>query len=260
MMLRWWPLFAIALVGWPLGGWLYARVGEEPWHLVPLCAALFLLVRAAPQGRPDAPPIGATIFVLAYAISRSALTPLLEACLLVVAATLAASPRFFGRRLEPGFGALLLLSLPVMPSLQMVVGYPLRVVSGTIAAALLRLGGMTATHAGAVLRVNGEILAVDAPCSGIAMWWTALLIAAWVAARSGASVGRTLGGALLATICVIFGNGLRSAALVQLQATRLIVPDWMHEGVGLTSFTLCAVAILFVLERALRGRRACSAS
>jgi len=259
-MNRWWLLFAIAFAGWPLGGWFAACIGEDPWHLLPLLAAFVLLVQADAPEKREAPPLGATIAMLAYAASQAFLTPSLQACLLVVAATLAASPSFFQRRLEPAFGALLLLSLPVIPLLQLFVGYPLRVISGTLAAGLLRVSGLAAEHAGAVLCVEGEIFAVDAPCSGIAMWWTALLIAAWVAARSRASVGRTLLGALLATVCVIFCNGLRSAALVQLQTMRFIVPDWMHEGVGLMTFALCAVGILFVLERAMRGGPRCSAS
>jgi len=246
---RAWPLFTIAAAGWSLLGWYVDRVVAEPRHLLPLGAALFLLIRRSSVARDEPPPLLATAAVLAFAAAIAFLPPLLATTLLAVTVALVASPRLFGRRLQPGFGGLLLLSLPTLPALELIAGYPLRVASGTIAAALLRTGGLAAGRAGTILQIDGELYSIDAPCSGIAMWWTALLVVAWIAARSNASIGRTLAGAGAATAIVVGGNALRSAALVHVELSRLPVPDWFHEAVGGIAFALCVAAIVALLGR-----------
>jgi len=227
---RWWPLLACAVAGWSLGGWYVGRVEADPWHLVPLAGALALLAGRRGEARDDPPPLTASLAMALFAVGVPFLPPLLSATCLAVAATLAASPCFFGRRLHAGFGGLLLLALPTLPALQLVVGYPLRVASGTLAAALLRVGGVPAARAGATLEVGGELYSIDAPCSGISMWWTALVVVAWLAARANASVGRTLAGAAVATALVVAGNALRSAALVRLELSRLPAPEWRSSS------------------------------
>jgi exosortase/archaeosortase family protein len=254
---RWWPLLAIAAAGWSLAGWFVDRLVSDPWHLLPLGAALYLLFSRRSAVRYDPPPVTATLVMFAFAFAIPFLPPLLGATSLALVATLVASPRFFQRRLHAGFGGLLLLSLPTLPALQLIIGYPLRIASGAIAAVLLRLGGMPAERVGTILQVDSELYSIDAPCSGISMWWTALLIVAWIAARSDASAIRAFLGASVATAIVVGGNALRSAALVQLEVSRLPVPDWFHEAVGTAAFVLCAGAIILLLGRA-KEVRACA--
>jgi exosortase/archaeosortase family protein len=253
-----WPLAAILVAGWPLLPWYGARVAEEPWHLAPLAGATALLWSRRSRATLGRPPLVATLAVAAYAVSHPFLPPLLRATVLAVAVTAAAGPAFFGRALQPGFGALLLLALPALPSSRMVLGYPLRAASGALAAGLLRIGGAPATREGVVLRVGDELYSIDAPCSGIAMSWTALAIVAWLAARADASMLRTLGAALLALALVLVGNALRTAALVRLDASRLEVPGWSHEAVGLAAFALCVAAIVATVGRTMETH-ACSA-
>ena len=66
-----------------------------------------------------------------------------------------------GTRPPLAFYGLVALSLPVLPSLQFVLGYPLRIVSAALTVALLKLQGLTVAREGTHLLFAGEAIQFD---------------------------------------------------------------------------------------------------
>ena len=77
-----------------------------------------------------------------------------------------------------------LLSLPLLASLQFYAGYPLRVVTAEASRWLLPPASAS-QRSGASLLVNGQLVIVDAPCSGVQMLWLGYFTACVVALRAG---------------------------------------------------------------------------
>jgi exosortase/archaeosortase family protein len=251
------PGLALAAAAWPSFAWYREELELQTWSLVPLALALAHVVDRA-RTRPAMPfdrlPV---LCVIGYALTQPVLPPIFAALWIVVAATCIASAAAGRDRPSAGLAGLFLLALPVVPSAQLLVGYPLRVISAELAAACLMLSGSIAVRSGAVLEIGGERVAIDAPCSGVKMWWAALLLAAWCATRADWGVIKTLGAAVIATGTILIANALRSAALVQLGALRFEAPGWMHEGIGLVSFALCVIPVLWVHDRYMRKESTC---
>src|SRR5262249_56914005 len=74
------------------------------------------------------------------------------------------------------FWGLVALALPVLPSLQFTLGYPMRVVSATLSVGLLQAHGLMVARQGTFLVWRGELIQFDAPCSGVNMLWAGLLL------------------------------------------------------------------------------------
>ncbi|MEW6348449.1 MAG: archaeosortase/exosortase family protein [Thermodesulfobacteriota bacterium] len=108
---------------------------------------------------------------------------------------------------------LLVLSLPVVSSLQFFLGYPLRLVSGFVSVLLLRCQGLDVVQEGTLLKWDSAIISIDAPCSGIKMLWAGLYLALVGSALFGLRNGKTLAALVCAAVLVVLGNGVRSAAL-----------------------------------------------
>lgn len=274
---------ALAAAAWPSASWYAAELAKSPWALAP--PALFAWhvasgARSSARGRAGgdsgangandsnganganrvAPGALATAFVLAYAVTHPVLPSIFAAAWIALAAAALGSAARGARRFEPGLGALALLALPVIPELQLTVGYPLRVVAGEVAAWVLRAGGAVVERTGATLAIGGERVVVDAPCSGVSMWWAALLVAAWWATRAGAGWRRTAVAGAAATVAVLFANGLRSAALVRVAPMSIDVPAWAHEAVGLVCFAACVAPVVWWLDRRAERSASCAAA
>ena len=149
--------------------------------------------------------------------------------------------------LRPGarsrFWLLILLSLPVMPSLQFYCGYPLRRLAALAAALLLRMQGLPVVADGAALEWAGRQISVDAPCSGLKMLWTALVLGAAVSCQSRWGWRGTAATGLLALTVSLAANTWRACALFFVE-TNPAMPAWLHEGVGLVCFATAAAAII----------------
>ena len=87
-----------------------------------------------------------------------------------------------------------LLSLPLLASLQFYAGYPLRVVTAEASRWLLA-AGFSAQRSGASLLVDGQLVIVDAPCSGVQMLWLGYFTACVVALHAGRRDARLPGAA-----------------------------------------------------------------
>ena len=155
-----------------------------------------------------------------------------------------------------GVAALLLLSLPVVASLQFYLGYPMRWVAAQGTVGLLSLMGIDVMQQGTTLISGGQEVGVDPACSGVKMLWTGLALAGWFSARERLSLGRT--GVLMAAAvgAVLIANAVRAAVLFLPESGRVDWPEWTHEGMGLVAFLGVAWGVMASSERLAAASRA----
>ena len=106
---------------------------------------------------------------------------------------------------------------------------------------------------GSSLLVDGRLVIVDAPCSGVQMVWlgyfTACVVALWAGRSSRGFLARLPAVGLL----VLAGNIVRNCVLIGLEgAGRALVP-WQHDALGLVLLALVCGAIAWVMSGALRA-------
>jgi exosortase/archaeosortase family protein len=233
----WLALHAAAL--WPHGHWALRRLvdgSDDPLGWAAVAALVLWLVRAAPllrvQPRLTWLALAACLTVAATAAWGWA-PPLAAALLamLALAAHLAAwVPAGVAR--TPLFG-LALLALPLVASLQFYLGYPLRVFTAAFSAWLLQAAGLAAERSGVAMTVNGQLVIVDAPCSGIQMAWLAYFAACATAAFVGLHGKRFLHRLPVVGLLALTGNVIRNSLLVALEARPAgLSPAW-HEAIGM---------------------------
>jgi hypothetical protein len=187
MLKRWAAVALIAVTIWPVWIWYTARLADrsdDPWGLFALMTAVVFVAircRAAAEPLPMRLP---WIILGVYAITFHFVPPIFRAALAVTAIGSAASTTVLGRQFHPGLSALLVLSLPVVPSLQFFLGYPLRALVANAAALLVGLTGFAVCSEGASISWAGRSIMVDAPCSGVKMLWAALFVAATASGKS----------------------------------------------------------------------------
>nr|WP_298140164.1 exosortase Q [uncultured Pseudomonas sp.] len=248
----WLWLLLPALALWPAWEWSVRRLSDgsdDPFGIVALLALALLWWRERRQLSAAArlPWLLATLLLCALVVLAPGLPPLLRAVLAVLAlfgAVLAL--RTPGQALLAWLG-LGLLALPIMSSLQFFVGYPLRVLTAEVSAWLLRAGGLEVLRQGSTLEVAGQLVMVDAPCSGIQMAWVAYFTAFSTAAWLRLSDRQLLRRLPLLGVLILAGNILRNSLLVLQETGRLDWPGWMHEGTGLLVFVaVCALVLRYV--------------
>lgn len=195
-----------------------------------------------------------TLFLLAYAASYSFLSPLPRGMLAMAALGTTISTLWYGKRIDMPVCGLLLISLPVMASLNFYLGYPLRVVAGTVSEALLQMNGIAAFREGAQLTWNGQAIAIDAPCSGVKMLWTGAYLSFSLAAVMRLDGLRSVALVSLASVVVIAANALRATSLFYVEAGIVRGPARLHDAIGLVMFAFAAVTT-FALARGLARAR-----
>jgi exosortase/archaeosortase family protein len=271
---RWFFCVLLLAAGWPVLRWHATRMGDggdEPLGLLALGLALALTPRAAWRGEiSNAASLVSGALALAAALGAGWLPMLARAVLLAAALGVALEGRTPGRlvagrkdkeeRERIGGGALgraglLVLSLPVMATLQFYAGYPLRVLTAEAGRPLIALFGVATERAGVALTWAGGVVVVDAPCSGVNMLWTggvlACALAAWL--RLGAARTSVLGAVALAAI--LAGNTVRAAVLFFIESGLRPAPGWAHEGIGLAVFGALAAGVWRFARRLARKNR-----
>lgn len=250
----WLALFGLAL--WPSWWWMGRRMGDgsdDPLGLLAL-AVLGALVWRQRRRLSVAPQLGwlsaALVLALAATAGVTRLPPLAAALLAVLALACALAawlPRDVPR--APVFG-LAVLALPLLASLQFYAGYPLRVLTAEASRWLLA-PAFAVDRTGASLRVDGLLVLVDAPCSGVQMAWLGYFtacVAALAVRRADASFFARLPAVGL---LVLSGNVLRNTVLVALAAsaarTGTAPPAWLHEAVGLAALAAVCGGIAWVM-------------
>jgi exosortase/archaeosortase family protein len=252
-------LLVQAAAFWPSWRWAAARVtaGDGEGAALLACAAALLVPprRRAPHAASALPSLTLpVVLTLAYAAAVPLAPPLLRALLAAAALLATWTAGRWGSTPHPAALGLVLLALPALPTAQFLLGYPLRVAAGELAARLLRLAGLAVDRQGVALRWFGDVagerlVAIDAPCSGVQMLWTALLLALVLALLAHLSARRTLALAAAATLLAVVANALRASALFLVESGHLPSPPGGHDGIGLVSFALAAAALVALWSR-----------
>lgn len=164
----------------------------------------------------------------------------------VFALTLCALPRP-----RPPLMALALLAVPMLPTLDMLLAWPLRRVSAFITVALLRLNGIGVGLEGVAIEWHGRQLLFDGPCSGVRMLWAMLVLACLIAGIRRLPLTRFLLLLGAATGVAVIGNALRAASLFYLESgfVPALTSPAVHEAVGLAAFALVGGGTLALLAR-----------
>lgn len=252
--IAWLGLHAAAL--WTHWRWAAARVSDgsdDPLGLAAVVLLAALVVRLAPDLRAQPRP-GWLVAALGLSLAATAgvfVAPPLAGALFAALA-LACGLRAFMPSGRPALAlaGLAVLSLPVVSSLQFYAGHPLRVIAAQASTWLLQQAGMDASREGTAMSVNGQLIVVDAPCSGVQMVWfayfSAFAVAAWLELRDRAML-RCLP---VVGLAVLVGNVLRNTVLVALQAGGHTPGEALHEGIGLAMLALVCAAVVGWVGRA----------
>ena len=127
---------------------------------------------------------------------------------------------------------LAVLALPLLSSLQFYAGYPLRVVTAEASRWLLA-PGFSVAREGSSLLVDGRLVIVDAPCSGVQMVWLGYFTACAVALWARRSDGGFLRRLPMVGLLVLAGNILRNSVLIAFEGAAHPLAPWAHNVLGL---------------------------
>lgn len=250
----WAWLAALVLALWPAWAWMGRRLADgsdDPLGLLALAAlaALAGLHRKALRASPALGWLAVAAALLPLAtLARGALPPLLAslpAVLALATALLAFLPRQVAA--TPVLG-LAVLALPLLSSLQFYAGYPLRVLTAEASRWLLA-PFFSVWREGSTLLVDGRLVVVDAPCSGVQMAWLGYFTACAAALWSGLPDRHVLARLPGVGLSVLAGNVLRNTLLVAAEGAGLPLPDWGHELLGLAVLGLVCAAVAWQMAR-----------
>lgn len=243
----WLALQALAL--WPHGRWAAARFADgsdDPLGLAALLVLLLAVLLLAPRQReaPRPPWLIASALLSAAATAALWSLPPLPAALLAALALGAALAAWLpaGTPRLPLAG-LALLALPLLASLQFYAGYPLRLATAELSTWLLRAAGLAAERSGAAMTVGGQLVIVDAPCSGVQMAWLGYFCACCMALVVNLRDAALLRRLPLVAAIVFAGNVLRNSLLVALEARPQGLDERAHEAIGLAVLALVGAAV-----------------
>jgi exosortase/archaeosortase family protein len=249
--LVWLACVAAALL--PTWIWMARRMldrSDDPLGLLAIAALAVLAWQCRHELRAS-PRLGWLAAGLAAALASTlaigVLPPLLVA-MLALTALGAAFAAFLPTRIEsaPVLG-LSLLSLPWLASLQFYAGYPLRALTAEASRWLLA-PFFTVKRDGSALRVDGHLVIVDAPCSGVQMLWLAYFTACVVALATARPNRSFLARLPTVSACVLAGNIVRNTLLVALEAGGHGASGPLHEAIGLVVLALVCGAIASVMD------------
>lgn len=234
---------------WPVWRWYFTRItdgSDEPWGVVALLTAITIALmhprKSHDSGKLHSQSLALLVF---YFIAYPYLPAMGKAVIAVLCLASELSVTRFGRRLHLGITALLLLSLPIIASLQFYAGYPLRLVTGQVVSFLLNASGEAVSASGTIMRWRGDFISIDAPCSGIKMLWTGLYLAFTLASANGLSNSRTWLAYVSASFAIFCANVVRTYVLFFTEARILSAPSWFHTTWGITCFCSAAILILY---------------
>jgi exosortase/archaeosortase family protein len=250
----WIALHALAL--WPHGIYLVERAfdaSDDPLGLLALTAVAAIVVSQRQQLRLT-PRLGWLVASLLVALAANgawwtgapALLASLLAALSLAGALLAWWPADQPRLPLVG---LVVLALPWIASLQFYLGWPLRVLTAQLSAWGLQAAGYDALRSGASMLVDGQLVIVDAPCSGVQMAWLAYFTACAAAAAYRVHDARFVRRAAGVGAIVLAGNVLRNSVLVALESRPQPASAAWHEGIGLAVLALVCSAVFVLMQR-----------
>ena len=253
------PLLAAMLVmaaTWKSWWWYLERVGGSPEEAAALALTAVLLgVLGFARRHQIAAAHSAPLWTIAlaltvYAGSTFVLPPIGRAAIAIAATLFAFHVAIFKERPPVAFWGLVALSLPVLPSLQFVLGYPLRVVSAAVTVTMLQAHGFGVERQGTFLAWRDEVIQFDAACSGVNMLWAGLMLTLMGCVLFRLRALQVIVAMMLSVIVVVVANVLRTSSLFYLEAGFIPqAPSWWHEAIGIAAFVLSAAMILWLLRK-----------
>lgn len=148
------------------------------------------------------------------------------------------------------FWGLILVALPVVPSLQFYLGYPIRYISAFLTVPLLRLNGIAVFQDGTNLLWNDLVLQFDAPCSGVVTLWAGVFFSLFMSLVYRFDVIKTIGAIAFSFLLVLAGNVVRASSLFYLEVDAIpFEGEWLHEAIGSSTYVLVVGGIVFGLMR-----------
>ncbi len=236
------------LLFWDSWRLLAGRMGDQPSALPLLLVGLAVAapaVRRIAAGEARAVPLAPLCGLLACYILAVLAAPALIECAITVVGTVLIWRTVAGARMAKApLAGLALLALPVLPSLDFYLAYPMRLVCAWLAAMLLRLNGIQIGLEGVALKWNGSLLLFDAACSGIRMLWACLFLVSGIALAAGFRPLLYARAIAIAFVLAVAGNAVRAASLFYVEngfVERLHGPLG-HESVGIVAFLLLGLA------------------
>ncbi len=233
------------LAFWPVWYWYTLRLRDstdELWGIVALISAIFAFFFSNPKLREIRWGLS-SFFILVYAALFHTVPPLVRAIFAMTAIIL------FLRSFQPEksvlfqIWGLLLLSLPVIPTMQFYLGYPLRVIVGSAASGLLQISGFPVFREGVCLNWNNNLIWIDAPCSGVKMMWAGFFLTFILANFYKLNIKKTTGMMFLSFAVILIGNILRTSALFFVEGELFSFPSWFHVWTGIVAFTFIGMSI-----------------
>jgi exosortase/archaeosortase family protein len=240
---------------WPHGVWVARRAidgSDDPLGIAAALLLAWLVWHNAPRLRPHPHlswiVVAASMTVLAT-VASALTTPLIGALLAALALAAALAAWLPGGVARLPFAGLAVLALPLVSSLQFYVGYPLRALTAQLSAWGLQAFGIEAARSGASMLVRGQLVVVDAPCSGVQMAWTAYFVACGVAALTGQRDAAFLRRLPLVGLLVLVGNTVRNGVLVALESRPQGLSAGAHEAIGLVALLAVCTLVVRVMKR-----------
>jgi exosortase/archaeosortase family protein len=247
----WLALHAAAL--WTHWRWAAARLGDgsdDPLGVAALVALVLGVARLAPKLRSDPRPAWlASALALSVAATASTFVapPLLGALLAALALTCGLRAFMPANQAWLPLAGLALLALPLVSSLQFYAGDPLRLLTAQLSTWVLQMFGLTAERIGSAMQVEGRLIVVDAPCSGVQMVWMAYFCACAVATFADIGDRRFVRKLPWIGVLVLAGNVVRNSILVVLEA-RGGAAEWLHQGIGMVVLAVVCLAVAIIVR------------
>jgi exosortase/archaeosortase family protein len=218
---------------------------DEPWGILALITVLVLVLKKRVWHVPSTRSVVISSMIAAiYAAGYGWLPPLFRGLLTVVALSFSLSSICYGRTVHAGIFGLMIVSLPLIASLQFYGGFPIRVITAFVSSHLLGLLGYDVHPQGTLLFWLGEVIAVDAPCAGIKMLWTGLYLNFTLAAWRELGFFATWLSTSFTLFSVFVGNIFRATLLFFTESGIVNAPDVAHEAIGIMVFAIVAFGVL----------------
>jgi len=251
------------LAFWEVWRWYISRAAyswDQPWGILAFVTAfLFLLAPRKSLPSIERSLLPPALLIAAYAAATYFdFPPLARATIAFTALAVTTSSLRFGKAFHPGLFGLFYLSLPTIPTLQFFGGYPMRVVVAEVTAPILRMGGFAVVAEGTCLNWAGQLIWIDAPCSGIKMLWVGLFLTFVILCLYELPFLKTLLVLPLVGIVIMSANVFRAVALFYLETHVVELPSWGHEYAGLIAFVLEATGIIGIVFTLRRRRKVCA--
>lgn len=244
----------VLIMCWPSVRWYVARVGDgsdEPWGVLALLAAIAFSVLGFRSCIHPSRYLLAAGFLLLPLLLSGLLTPLIKALFVV----LALAALLVDRRSWVGNTGLFVLALPLISSLQFYGGFPLRWVIGQLSSRLLGLVGFSVEAEGTVMHWRGEMIVIDAPCSGVQMLWSSAFLACIIICIQRLDFRKSLLMLQVASVSAFAGNVLRNCLLFFVESGVWNLGGWAHDGIGLVVFG-GVLGVILVVGMRLKGAAA----